>query len=116
MEEDALDSTIYAINKETGEEFAVGGVVEMPRLAPGGVLKDTNEPIILTGGSCECVVSLKTITKKRFIKLLMARGYQRNDAIKLHEKYMNEHGSVRSRLGLEIFIIKQHIERKVENG
>ncbi len=113
MGDDAVDSMLYAINKETGEEFAVGGIVEMPKLAHGGIV-DCEMPMESLGENLEAeiTVKLKTITKKRFIKLLMAKGYQRNDAIKLHEKYMNEHEFVRSRLGLEIFIIKQNIESK----
>lgn len=51
----------------------------------------------------EMIINLKTITKKRFIKLLMAKGYQRNHAIKLHEKYMEKY-KLRSRIGLEFFI------------
>lgn len=35
----------------------------------------------------------KTISKKRFIKLLMSEGYQRNDAIKAHNYYMEKYGT-----------------------
>lgn len=113
MGDDSIDSMLYAINKETGEEFAVGGITEIPKLAPGGIV-DCGMPKGVLGENfeAEIAVSLKTITRKRFIKLLMAKRYQRNEAIKIHEKYMNEHNFARSRLGLEIFIIKQNIETK----
>lgn len=113
MGDDVLDSMLYAINKETGEEFAVGGITKIPKLAPGGIVNDI-EPVSNLGDDfeAEITVRLKTITKKRFIKLLMAKGYQRNDAIKIHKNYMDEHKFIRSRLGLEIFVIKQNIESK----
>ena len=104
MGDDALDSMLYAINCETGEKFLIGkGIAEIPKIAPGG--NTFKEPIIFEEPveSFECTVQIKTITKKRFIKLLMAKGFQRNYAIKMHEIYKNIYGS-RSRLGLELFV------------
>lgn len=44
----------------------------------------------------------KAITKKRFIKLLMGMGHQRNEANKMHQEYMKTHKS-RSEIGLIFF-------------
>lgn len=109
MGDDAVDSMLYAINKETGEKFAIGGVIGTPELAPGGIIDE--KPCVFgeTEGSFECAVQIKTITKKRFIKLLMAKGFQRNYAIKMHEIYKNRYGS-RSRLGLELFVATWNTE------
>lgn len=111
MGDDAVDSILYAINKETGESFAVGRTVEIPELAPGGI-EDCEPPIgtLAEDTAGEITVRLKTIKKKRFIKLLMAKGYQRNEAIKMHKEYMNEHRLIRSRLGLELFVITYNTE------
>lgn len=111
MGDDTINSMVYAINKETGEEFAIGGIVEIPKLAPGGIV-DCESPIgtLAEDTEGEITVRLKTIKKKRFIKLLMAKGYQRNEAIKIHKEYMNEHRLIRSRLGLELFVITYNTE------
>jgi len=111
MGDDAVDSMLYAINRETGEKFAIGKeITQIPKLAPGGILKETKEPILTGGRDFDFTVKLKTITKKRFIKLLMAKGYQKNQAIKMHQEYMSDHRFVRSRLGLELFVATYNIE------
>lgn len=105
MGDDTVDSILYAINKETGQKIEFGkGFTEIPKLAPGGITDQKNLFIGL-GEQPECVysINLKTITKKRFIKLLMGRGYQKNQAIKIHKKYMKVH-KTRNMLGLEMFI------------
>ena len=37
-------------------------------------------------------IRLKYPTKKKFIKLIMAKGYQRDEAIKIYKGYMNRFG------------------------
>lgn len=101
MGDDATDAVLYAINCKTGEKFKIG--TKIPKLAPGGIA--FKEPIIFEEPveSFECMVKIKTITKKRFIKLLMAKGFQKKDAIKMHEIYKRKYKS-RSMLGLEMFV------------
>lgn len=45
----------------------------------------------------------KTISRKRFIKLLMGEGYQRNDAIKVHNYYMEKYGT-RNKFMVNMFL------------
>lgn len=106
MGNDTVDEMLYAINRETGEKFKIGTQV---KLAPGGIQKEIKEPILTGGRDFDFIVKLKTITKKRFIKLLMAKGYQRNQAIKIHQQYMLNNRFVRSRLGLEVFVATYNI-------
>ena len=108
MGDDTIDSMLYAINRETGEKFKIG--TQVPKLAPGGIQKEIKEPILTGGRDFDFIVKLKTITKKRFIKLLMAKGYQKNQAIKMHQEYMLNNRFVRSRLGLEIFVATYNID------
>ena len=75
-----------------------------PVLAPGGIVTDKPDNIFIAGESGEYSLTAKTITKKRFIKLLMAKGIQRNNAVKIHEKYKKSYGT-RSAFGLEMFVI-----------
>lgn len=99
--DDLTKPMLYAINYETGEKFPIGrGIAE---IAPGG--NTFKNPIIFEEpvGEFECTVQMKIITKKRFIKLLMAKGFQRNHAIKMHEIYKSRYRS-RTRLGFEVFV------------
>lgn len=98
---------LFAINRITGEEFEVGETT--PILAPGGVIKEP--PLIEEPSSyeMECVVKLKTITKKRFIKLLMSKRIQKREAIKIHVEYMKQY-KIRSELGLYTFYAMRDIE------
>lgn len=65
-----------------------------------GEIKAADYPPILTGGgrmptelesSAECTLEIKTVSRKRFIKLLMSHGIARNGAKDLadyvHKKY-----------------------------
>ena len=91
---------LRAINYETGEEFEIGKTIST--LTPGG--NAFKEPIIFEEpvSYAECVVKLKTITKKRFIKLLMSKRIQKREAIKIHAEYMKQY-KIRSELGLYTF-------------
>ena len=90
---------LFAIDKKTGKKFEIG----MAKLEPGGI--KCEEPIIFEEPieSWECAVQIKTIKKKRFIKLLMSKGFQKRDAIKMHEIYKIRYG-LRSLIGLELFV------------
>lgn len=101
MGDDKLDSMLYAIDRETGEKFAIGKTTS--RLTD---VEIENNSIANLGETLEAemIINLKTITKKRFIKLLMSKSYQRNEAIKIHKEYMKKY-KVRSRIGLEFFIV-----------
>lgn len=114
MGDNLIDSMLYAINHKTGEKFTIGkGISEfpqIPKLAPGGIVDEV--PVLTGGHSCnyDFTVKLKTIKKKRFIKLLMSKGYQRNEANKMHKEYMKLHTS-RSRMGLELFVMTYGIKQ-----
>lgn len=77
--------------------------MKIPKVDSGGLLENyKSDMVVLTGGGRNPTrFKLKTITKKKFIKLLMGEGIQRNDAIKMHEMYMKEH-SMRTKLGFAI--------------
>lgn len=96
---------LYVIDYETGEEHPIGKGI--PELHAGGYV--TKESTVLeepreSMGSMVCNIKFKKITKKRFIKLLMANEkIQRNDALKLYKTYMREYKR-RSRIGLTLFL------------
>ncbi len=87
--DDLTKPMLYAINYETGEKFPIGRGIA--KIAPGG--NTFKNPIIFEEpvGEFECTVQIKTITKKRFIKLLMAKGFQKNYAIRMHEIYKRKY-------------------------
>lgn len=118
MGENLIDSILYAINNETGEKNMIGkGItkfpkipkLEIPKLAPGGIID--KEPVLTGGYRCSSnfTIKLKNIKKKRFIKLLMSKGYQKNKALEMHKEYMKLHTS-RSRIGLELFVMTYGIK------
>ena len=75
---------------------------KIPKLASGGIIENPiKNPLFIAKEVGGISLIPKTITKKRFIKLLMGEGIQRNDAIKMHEMYMKEH-SMRTKLGFAI--------------
>ncbi len=102
MGEEIKPITLYAIEKETGESFEIGKQVEPVDLVEEWTIEDDKQLIDLDT-SMEVKFHIKKIKKKRFIKLLMAKSYQRNEAMKIHEEYMKE-GYLRNRLGLELFV------------
>lgn len=50
----------------------------------------------------EFSIDLGRMTRKRFIKLLMAKGFQRNQAKRMHQEYIRKY-KYRTQLNLEIF-------------
>lgn len=100
-EELNLDEVFYMVNGSTEEikpleiaEFKPGEIVDNNKFALLG--EKVNEVEI------EVPVILKTTTKKRFIKLLMGMGYQRNEANKMHDEFLKQY-KVRTKLGMMIF-------------
>lgn len=71
--DDAVDAMEYAIKGMTDKEISV--TVEVPREKVRNILK---------------IYGLETITRKRFKKLLMGCGLQRNDAEIIAEQFCNE--------------------------
>lgn len=112
MEEDCkLNGIFYAINGSTGEIKPLGETtIEIPELAPGGVIDGT---ISYIGEIGEMVIPLnpKTITRKRFVKLLMGMGYQRNKANKMHQEYMKLN-KLRTKIGMIFFEMFYNVEPK----
>ena len=49
------------------------------------------------------IIKLKTVKKKRLLKLLMSKGYSRNEAITIYNKYMKKHKQ-RTILGMDSFL------------
>ena len=47
--------------------------------------------------------------KKRFIKLIMSKGYQKNEAYKMHQEYMKKYKS-RTLIGFTIFLESYNIK------
>lgn len=78
---------------------------KIPKLASGGIINP--QLFIATETEIETkaasIIPI-TITKKRFIKLLMSKGFQRNESIKIHQEYMKNH-KYRSRIGLEAYLL-----------
>lgn len=90
-------SNIYAVDNDTGK----AALLKVPKISKGGYVDNYYVDKSL-GDSFECTIKLTTISKKRFIKLLMGEGFQRNEAILMHNAYMKEHNT-RTMLGFVIF-------------
>ena len=107
-----LDAMFYAINTETGEKTEIGKGSTIPKLAPGGMdFKDVIFEEFV--GAEEIEVKLKTITKKRFIKLLMGMGYQRNEVNLMHKEYMKKN-KIRTEFGMIFFEAFYNVEPKLK--
>lgn len=80
-----------------GKLFVVDENGDKKEIATGEVTAVQCEPIELPGKgaeeeySCECTLDIKTVTRKRFIKMLMSHGIARNGAKDIadyvHKKY-----------------------------
>ncbi len=78
-----------------------------PKYAKGGI---KNECVAFAeigeeeySGELNLIVMPKTMKKKRFIKLIMSKGYQRNKANKMHQEYMEKY-KYRTMIGLMVFL------------
>lgn len=107
-----LDTLFYSFDGFTGEMKSLGKAIKMVKLVPGGII-DTK--IADVGETEEITIPLnpKTITKKRFIKLLMGMGHQRNEADKMHQEYM-QLNKFRTKIGMIFFEMFYGVEPKFE--
>ena len=118
-EDQKLGAIFYSIDGSTGEmkPLGEGQPIEIPKLASGGLEKEKYIDIaeLGEGATFECTIVPKTITKKRFIKMLMGMGYQRNEATKMHQEHMKIYNS-RTKLTMMCFesFYKQDLEIEFE--
>lgn len=107
-EENKPSLVFYSIDGETGEMKELGKVESISEVGEVEPIKSENIDFDNFGeeicGDATVTIMPKPITKKRFIKLLMGNGYQRNEAIKMHREYMSIH-KVRTKIGLILFEI-----------
>ena len=91
---------LYAINEETGQEIELGTVLENPEVED---CENYFEMPVIENYEGELEVEIKRISKKRFIKLLMARKIQKRDAEKIHNMFMEKYKH-RTEIGLNLFV------------
>ena len=118
MGEEKEPPRVFAVNQDTGESFEIGRLVEPLEITEDGLegkIIPEDELFKTEGIEAECTITIPRIKKKRFIKLLMAKGYQRNEAIKMHEEF-RKHGYLRSRFYLEIFVSMYEFTKKEMKG
>lgn len=84
-----LIGRIVTIDKDGNESEIMTGEIkaaDCPPILTGGGRMPTE-----LGGSAECTLEIKTVSRKRFIKLLMSHGIARNGAKDIadyvHKKY-----------------------------
>lgn len=86
---------LVMIDKD-GNESEICGTVSKVTVEPETVERDNilfNDKITsATGYSFECTLEIKSITRKKFIKLLMARGIARNGAKDIAEYVRKKYG------------------------
>lgn len=119
-EENKPSIVCYSLNGETGEMKKLGkisSISECEEIKPSES-ENIDFGDLGEGFNGEATVTIipRTITKKRFIKLLMGHGYQKNEAIRMHQEYMSTH-KVRTKIGLimfEIFYPTDESEIKLE--
>lgn len=88
--------------------------IDIVESAPGGMdFKNTVFEEFINEEEIEIEVKLKTITKKRFIKLLMSMNHQRNEANIMHEEYMKMN-KFRTELGMIFFEAFYKVEPKLK--
>lgn len=116
MGEDSKLSTLFYAIVGSDEEMKPLGKTELnlideeskiPKYAEGGI-KNKCVAFAEVGengfsGELELIVTPKTMKKKRFIKLIMSKGYQRNKANKIHQEYMEKY-KYRTMIGLMVFL------------
>lgn len=83
-QDDAADAVRYAIEKEKSKSVSI---------------TITREASI----QMQKMLGVQRITRKRFIKLIMSKGYQRNKANKMHQEYMEKY-KYRTMIGLMVFL------------
>lgn len=118
-EENKPSVVCYSINGETGEIKELGKVASISEVKVGKATGEKHKCV----GFCNVganqtedltlEVKPRTITKKRFIKLLMGREYQKNEALKMHDEFMKKY-KCRSVIGLVCFEIDYRIGKTIE--
>lgn len=109
----------YSINGATGEMKKLGKIASTSEVKVGKATGEKNECVGFCNvgenqtGELTLEVKPRTITKKRFIKLLMGRGYQKNEALKMHDEFMKKY-KCRSVIGLVCFEIDYRIGKTIE--
>ena len=90
---------LVMIDKD-GNESEICGTVSKVTVEPETVERDNtlfNDKITsATGYSSECTLEIKSITRKKFIKLLMAQGIARNGAKDIAEYVCKKYGNYNS--------------------
>lgn len=109
----------YSINGENGEMKELGKVASTSEIKVGKATGEKNKCVDFCNvganqtGEITLEVKPRTITKKRFIKLLMGMRYQKNEAIKMHNEFMKKY-KFRSVIGLVFFEMDYRAGRTFE--
>lgn len=109
----------YSIDGATGEMRKLGKIASTSEVKVGKATGEKNECVGFCNVGANQTVELtlevkpRTITKKRFIKLLMGMGYQKNEAIKMHNEFMKKY-KFRSVIGLICFEMDYRIGTTIE--
>ena len=77
----------------------------IPRLAKGGIINSSQYVYAKEKG--DGILIPIVISRKRFIKLLMSKGFQRNEAIKIHQEYIKKY-KYRTKLSLAMYLLRRN--------
>ena len=118
-EENKQSIVCYSINGKTGEMKELGKISSISEVKVGKATGEKNECV----GFCNVgenqteeltlEINPRLIKKKRFVKLLMGMGYQKNEAIKMHDEFMKKYKS-RSVIGLICFEMDYRMGTTIE--
>ena len=118
-EENKPSIVCYSLNGETGEMKELGKIASISEAKVGKATGEKNECVGFCNvganqtGELTLEVMPRAIKKKRFIKLLMGMGYQKNEAIKMHSEFMKKY-KFRSVIGLICFEMDYRIGKTIE--
>lgn len=118
-EENKTSVVCYSLNGETGEMKELGKISSISEVKVGKATGEKNECVGFCNvganqtGELTLEVMPRAIKKKRFIKLLMGMGYQKNEAIKMHSEFMKKY-KFRSVIGLICFEMDYRIGKTIE--
>lgn len=118
-EENKPSVVCYSLNGETGEMKELGKIASTSEAKVGKATGEKNECVGFCNvganqtGELTLEVMPRTITKKRFIKLLMGMRYQKNEAIKMHNEFMKKY-KFRSVIGLVFFEMDYRMGTTIE--
>ena len=91
--------------------------IEIPTLAKGSLIEETSLLSTIGDNPVYCgIIKIKTISRKRFIKLLMARGVQRNEAHKIAKRLREMYNRAFTELDVSMydFLLSPCIGRTLE--